>query len=381
MKLADPAYFFLIIPVIVIVWLFIKGYVGKEGAVRFSSVQIIRQAGARNISLRRLLQVLLRLAVLILLLIAMSRPQTGEGKTEESKDVIDIMLALDISSSMATLDFHPENRLVAAKAEAKKFIQSRPDDRIGIVTFAKHSFTVSPLTTDHRALEALVDGVQIGMVEDGTAIGVGLANAINRLRDSEAKSKVAILLTDGVNNAGKIDPQTAGEIAKTLGIKVYTIGMGKDGESMVPVVDPRYGQRLVRVQTVIDEKLLSRVSGMTGGSYYRAKDETGLSRIFDEINRLEKTEILTHSYTTYHDHYMRFLVWAVALLVFEMPNEGSSLAMVMAMMCAKAGENIDSYLIGLMRYCDKHNIDVSQSVFLRPFVQKMPLPAPPEETE
>ncbi|MCA9396851.1 MAG: VWA domain-containing protein [Candidatus Omnitrophica bacterium] len=317
MKLADPAYFFLIIPVIVIVWLFIKGYVGKEGAVRFSSVQIIRQAGARNISLRRLLQVLLRLAVLILLLIAMSRPQTGEGKTEESKDVIDIMLALDISSSMATLDFHPENRLVAAKAEAKKFIQSRPDDRIGIVTFAKHSFTVSPLTTDHRALEALVDGVQIGMVEDGTAIGVGLANAINRLRDSEAKSKVAILLTDGVNNAGKIDPQTAGEIAKTLGIKVYTIGMGKDGESMVPVVDPRYGQRLVRVQTVIDEKLLSRVSGMTGGSYYRAKDETGLSRIFDEINRLEKTEILTHSYTTYHDHYMRFLVWAVALLVFE----------------------------------------------------------------
>lgn len=317
MKFADPAYFFLIIPVIVIVWLFIKGYVGKEGAVRFSSVQIIRQAGARNISLRRLLQVLLRLAVLIFLLVAMSRPQTGEGKTEESKDVIDIMLAMDISSSMATLDFHPENRLVAAKAEAKKFIQSRPDDRIGIVTFAKHSFTVSPLTTDHRALEALVDGVQIGMVEDGTAIGVGLANAINRLRDSEAKSKVAILLTDGVNNAGKIDPQTAGEIAQTLGIKVYTIGMGKDGESMVPVVDPRYGQRLVRVQTVIDEKLLSKVSGMTGGSYYRAKDETGLSRIFDEINRLEKTEILTHSYTTYHDHYMRFLVWAVVLLVFE----------------------------------------------------------------
>lgn len=317
MKSADPIYFVLILPVLIVTWLFLRGFIGKEGAVRFSSVQIIRQAGARNISLRRLLQILLRLAVLFLLIFVMSRPQTGEGKIDQTKDVIDIMLALDISSSMATLDFNPENRLVAAKMEAKKFIASRPDDRIGIVTFAKQSFTVSPLTTDHAALEALVDGVRIGMIEDGTAIGVGLANAVNRLRNSEAKSKVAILLTDGVNNSGKIDPQTAGEIAKTLGIKVYTIGMGKDGESMVPVMDPRYGQRLVRVQTVIDEKLLSKVSSMTGGAYYRAKDEIGLSRIFEEIDRLEKTEIQTHAYTTYQDHYMKYLLWAVFLLVGE----------------------------------------------------------------
>jgi len=192
---------------------------------------------------------------------------------------------------MATLDFHPDNRLVAAKLEAKRFIEGRQNDRIGLVIFAGQSFTQCPLTVDHQAVLTLLEKIQLGTVEDGTAIGLGIANAVNRLKDSEAKSKVMILLTDGINNAGEIDPLTAADLAARFKIKVYTIGVGKEGVAYLPVNDPRFGPRLVQVETQIDEAALGKISSKTGGAYFRAQDERALHDIFQQIDRMERTEV------------------------------------------------------------------------------------------
>ena len=318
MRLANPIFLALVVPAVILAILALMNRINREASLRFSSVQIVREAGARTLSFRRLVLILVRLAAVAVLIFALARPQTGEGKTEESREVIDIMISLDISSSMATLDFHPENRLAAAKAEAARFIENRPNDRIGLVIFAKHSITISPLTTDHKALTRLLGRVEMGIMEDGTAIGVGLANALNRLRESEAKSKVVVLMTDGVNNSGEVDPKTAGEIAHKLGIKVYAIGVGTDGVAMVPIDDPRTGmRRLVQTYTEIDEKLLTDIAQKTGGLYFRAKDETALRSIFNEINKLEKTEVKINNYTTYDEHYAKYLMWAFWVLVAE----------------------------------------------------------------
>lgn len=316
-RFANPEYFGGVVLVLVLLGLYLWGKIGREAAIRISSAQIVKRAGGRAFVPRRWLKGLIRAVALILLITAMARPQTGQGKTEEKREVIDIMIAIDISSSMATLDFHPENRLRAALIEADQFIRSRPDDRLGLVAFAKHGITISPLTTDHGALLTLLPSVQMGMLEDGTAIGVGLANAVNRLRESEAKSKVVVLLTDGVNNSGEIDPKTAGDIAKRLGIRVYTIGIGKEGKALIPIDDPRFGRRLVQTDTEIDEKLMADIAKQTGGLYFRAKDEKGLHQIFLEIDRLEKTEVKVHSYTTYEEHYWIFLWWGFWLLFAE----------------------------------------------------------------
>lgn len=318
MRLADPVFLAFIIPAVILAVLALMNRIDREASLRFSSVQIVREAGARQLSLRRLILTLVRLAALAVLIFAVARPQTGEGRTEESREVIDVMIAVDISSSMATLDFNPENRLTAAKQEAERFIENRPHDRIGLVVFSKNAITISPLTTDHKALTRLLSRVEMGMMEDGTAIGVGLATAVSRLRESEAKSKVVVLMTDGVNNSGEIDPKTAGDIAHKLGIKVYAIGVGTDGQAMVPVDDPRTGtRRLIQTYTEIDEKLLTDIARKTGGLYFRAKDEGSLRSIFNEINKLEKTEIKVNSYTTYDEHYAKYLGWALWVLVAE----------------------------------------------------------------
>jgi len=317
-KLADPLYLWLLLPVLLLAVLYLTGKVGKEASIRFSNLRILESAGAKRYSLRRILAVALRTAVLCLVIIAIARPQTGHGLKEETKNVIDVMLVLDTSSSMATLDFHPDNRLTAAKIEADRFIKTRPDDRVGLVVFAKHGITQSPLTTDQAALLALLKHVEMGILEDGTAIGVGLAIAVNRLKDSQAKSKVVILLTDGINNSGEIDPLTAARIAKEYGVRVYTIGMGVDGSALMPIQDPRYGRRLVQVETEIDEGTLREMSRITQGLYFRAKDERALRRIFDEIDKLEKTEIKVRQYTRYDEHYPFFLWLAFAILCAEL---------------------------------------------------------------
>ncbi len=317
MRFANPAVFLLVIPAALLFFLYIKNWIGKEPVLKFSSVKLVKDAGARRVTLGRLFAAAVRFAALVFLIAALARPQSSTGEEKSTEHVVDIMISLDISGSMATLDFHPDNRLNAAKIEARRFIEGRRHDRIGLVVFSGQSVTQCPLTTDRQALLALLDRVQIGMVQDGTAIGLGLANAVNRLKNSEAKSKVIILLTDGINNAGEIDPLTASDLAKQFKVRVYTIGVGKQGVSVLPINDPRFGTRLIKVETEIDEKMLRLISSKTGGRYFRAQDSGGLRDIFAEIDKLEKTEITVEKYTHYDENYFRFLWPALFILLFE----------------------------------------------------------------
>ncbi len=318
MRFANPYYFLLIIPAILLFLLYIWNKIGKEAVLRFSSLELIRKAGAKRIAFGRLFRAFLRLAALVFLILAVARPQTGTGEEKTTEYVVDIMIALDVSGSMATLDFHPDNRLEAAKIEARRFIEGRKSDRMGLVIFAGQSITQCPLTVDRSALLALLERTRMGILEDGTAIGLGLANAVNRLKGSEAKSKVIILLTDGINNAGEIDPLTAADLAKQYSIRVYTVGVGKEGEALLPIQDPRFGQRLLKVETQIDEKSLTQIANKTGGAYFRAQDERGLREVFREIDRLEKTEITIEKFMHYEEKYFWFLWPALAVLLFEM---------------------------------------------------------------
>ena len=317
MRFADPWYFLLVGPAVVFFYLYIRGMIGKEATLKFSSIQLVRQTGAKKPVRARFFLALMRLVSLLLLVAAIARPQTSSGEEKTTEHVVDIVIALDISGSMATLDFNPDNRLTAAKQEAKRFIEGRRHDRIGLVVFAGQSFTQCPLTTDHQAILTLLDIIQLGMVEDGTAIGLGLGNAVNRLRESEAKSKVVILLTDGVNNAGEIDPLTAADLAKQYSVRVYTVGVGKEGESLLPVADPRFGTRVLAVETEIDERTLMAIANRTGGRYFRAEDSENLRKIFREIDGLEKTEVTVEKYVHYEERYFWFLWPALFILLFE----------------------------------------------------------------
>lgn len=318
MRFADPIYFLLLIPVLVFFFLHLSGKIGREAVLRFSSVELVKRSGGKKLTAGRALSSLFRLAVLTLLIFAMARPQTGTGEDKSTQQVVDIVISLDVSGSMATLDFQPDNRLVAAKLEAKRFIEERKNDRLGLVIFAGQSFTQCPLTVDHKAIATLLDKIQLGTLEDGTAIGLGLASAVNRLKDSEAKTKIAVLLTDGVNNAGEIDPLTAAELAKQFKVRVYTIGVGKDGMSYLPIEDPTFGTRLLKVETQIDEKMLDTIARKTGGSYFRAQDSRALREIFKEIDRLEKTEVKVEHAVHYEEQYFWFLWPALWVLLMEL---------------------------------------------------------------
>ncbi len=318
MRFANPGYFLLLIPAVIFVFLYWNYRIGREAVLSFSNVELVKKSGAKKLSFGRFFTGLLRLFCFILLIFALARPQTGTGEDKTTQQVIDIMIALDVSGSMATLDFHPDNRLTAAKLEGKRFIEGRKNDRIGLVIFAGQSFTQCPLTTDHKAILTLLDQIQLGTVQDGTAIGLGLGNAVNRLKNSEAKSKVIILLTDGVNNAGEIDPLTAAGLAKQFKIKVYAIGVGREGISYLPVQDPNFGTRLLKVETEIDEKMLDQIARQTGGAYFRAQDERALRDIFREIDRLEKTEIQVERFTHYDEKYFWFLWPEFFILLAEL---------------------------------------------------------------
>ena len=318
MRFANPYYFLLIIPAVFFIILYFKYRIGREAVLRFSNVELVKKSGGKKLSFGRLLTGFLRFLCFIFLILAIARPQTGTGEDKASQQVVDIMLSLDVSGSMATLDFHPDNRLTVAKREATRFIEGRKNDRIGLVIFSGQSFTQCPLTVDHKAILTLLDKIQLGTMQDGTAIGLGLGNAVNRLKNSEAKSKVIILLTDGVNNAGEIDPLTASDLAKQLKIKVYTIGVGKEGISYMPVQDPTFGTRLLKVETQIDEKMLDQIARRTGGQYFRAQDERGLRDIFHAIDQLEKTEIEVERFTHYDEKYFWFLWPALFVLLMEL---------------------------------------------------------------
>ena len=230
---------------------------------------------------------------------------------------VDIVLLIDISSSMQAQDFKPKNRLHVAKQVVKEFIGKRTSDRIGLVVFSAQAITQCPLTLDYDVLQNLVDRVEFGMLEDGTAIGTALATACNRLKDSEAKSRVIVLLTDGRNNMGIIAPRTAAEVAKSLGIKVYTIGVGTSGTVPVPVDDPLFGRRTVPMRMELDEKTLKEIAQLTDGRYFQATDRDELMRIYDRIDELEKTKVETKTFVSYTDRFPYFVIPAVILLLAQ----------------------------------------------------------------
>ena len=265
----------------------------------------------------RHLPFVLRCVAVALLIIAIARPQTSESGSSSTAEGIDIVLAIDISTSMLARDFTPD-RVAAAKDVAANFINDRRGDRIGLVVFAGESFTQSPLTTDKPTLLNLLNRVDIGMIEDGTAIGNGLATSVNRLKESNAKSKVVILLTDGVNNTGQIAPLTAAEIAKSLGIKVYTVGVGTKGQAPYPARDIWGNTVMTTIPVEIDEQMLTDIADMTGGQYFRATDKEALQQIYDQINELEKSKIETNEFTVYHEMYATFVLWALLLLAVEL---------------------------------------------------------------
>ena len=259
----------------------------------------------------------LRIVALVLLIIAAARPQSVEHETKTTTEGIDIVMALDISGSMLARDFKPD-RLTSAKRVASEFVATRAGDRIGLVVFAGEAFTQSPLTTDQSSLQTLLGRIKSGVVEDGTAIGNGLATALNRLRESDSKSKVVILLTDGVNNRGQISPLTAAEIAKELGVKVYTIGVGRNGEAPYPLFDERGREvQTVTMKVEIDEEILRKIASETGGEYFRATDELSLIKIYEQINSMEKSRVERFELTHINEEYLIFVLWALALLTLE----------------------------------------------------------------
>ena len=259
--------------------------------------------------------VALRMLALACLIIALARPQSVSSRENINTEGIDIVLVLDISGSMLAEDFTP-NRLIAAKQVGEEFINGRTNDRIGLVIFAAQSFTQCPLTTDYPVLQTLLREVKKGMIEDGTAIGLALANGVNRLKDSDAKSKVMILLTDGVNNRGEIDPITAAKVAATYGIRVYTVGVGAMGQAPYPVETP-FGVQRRLVPVEIDEKTLTMVAEMTGGKYFRATDNRKLKAIYDEIDKLERTKIEVTAYKRYTELFYNWLFAGLLVLMVE----------------------------------------------------------------
>ncbi|MBR5572990.1 MAG: VWA domain-containing protein [Paludibacteraceae bacterium] len=317
MTFANPGYLFLLLLLIPVVGWYIWKLRNARASVQLSSTDSLRRQPK---SLRVWLihvPFALRVMVITLLSLALARPQLSNRWQSESTEGIDIMMALDISGTMLGEDLKP-NRLEAAKTVATDFVLSRPNDQIGLVVFAGESFTQCPLTTDHAVLVNLFQSVKFGMIEDGTAIGLGLANAVNRMKDSETKSKVVILLTDGSNNRGDIDPMTAAEIAKTFNIRVYAIGVGSySKEVRVPIHTP-YGVQYGTMSSEFDESTLRNIAQMTGGEYFRATDNNSLKAIYQQIDQLEKTKIRVREYSKRTEHFAPFLLAALLCLLMEL---------------------------------------------------------------
>lgn len=306
----------LVLPLLLVfhyIWLELSG---RRPHLRVSSVYPWKSGGFTVLSVLRHLPFALRIAALSLIIVAIARPRSSTQMEKVNTEGIDIVLAMDVSTSMLARDFTPD-RISAAKDIAIEFIAQRPSDRLGIVVFAGESYTQCPLTTDRATLINLMKEVQTDLIEDGTAIGNGLATAVARMKDSDAKSRVVILLTDGVNNRGEISPQTAAQIAATYGIRVYTIGVGANGTAPYPVMTP-WGVEVQQVNVEIDEALLKDIASATGGRYFRATDNTKLSEIYSEINRMEKTRTTLDSFPVYKELFATYAIAALLCLIAEM---------------------------------------------------------------
>lgn len=291
---------------------------GSGGNIKFSSISFFK---GKPQSLRSQLYIMLPLLEslgILFLIIALARPQTGTEKRDIYSEAVDIVLTMDVSSSMKAVDFKPKNRLEAAKKVGSEFIKGRKNDRIGLVLFAAKSFTQCPLTIDYGILHEFIKKMEIGMIKDGTAIGMGLATAVNRLKDSKAKSKVIILLTDGRNNRGKIAPITAAQMASKLDITIYAIGMGKRGKAMYPRKHPVLGKRYVKMPVQLNEQSLKEIASVTDGKYFRATDTEKLKEIYDRIDQMERTKIKIKKYTEYNEQFPFFLWIGLILILAEL---------------------------------------------------------------
>lgn len=313
---ANPGYLLLlglIIPIIV--WYIFK----QKKSVPTIQLSTLQGFGEKRVSFRNILKHVLfgfRILCFSFLILALARPQSTNSWQNVSTEGIDIIISLDISGSMLAQDFKPD-RLEASKSIAAEFINSRPNDRMGLVVFSGKSFTQCPLTTDHAVLINLFKGIKFGLIDDGTAIGEGIATAVNRIKDSNAKSKTIILLTDGVNNAGSIAPVTAAEIAKTYGIRIYTIGVGTLGQAPYPFQTP-FGTQIQMMNVEIDEPVLKQIAKMTDGKYFRATNNEKLREIYKEIDKLEKTKIAIKEYKKHKEEFFPFLLIASLFFFLEL---------------------------------------------------------------
>lgn len=317
MHFASPYYLWLLALIVPMIAYYVWRVRQGGAAIQISTVEGVLRAPKSVRYYLRHLPFVLRTAAYALLVVALARPQGIEQNVRTSTEGIDIMLSIDVSGSMLARDFKPD-RITAAKEVAASFISDRVGDRLGLVAFAGEAFTQSPLTTDQSTLQTLLARIRSGLIEDGTAIGNGLATAINRLRESEAKSKVIILLTDGINNRGEIAPMTAAEIARAQGIRVYTIGVGSRGTAPYPAVDMFGNMTFINQKVEIDEKALTEIARLTGGRYFRATDKEKLQAIYDEINQLEKSRVEVTERITYHELFLGWVLAALALLTAEL---------------------------------------------------------------
>ena len=316
MVFANPTYLYLLLLLVPLIGWYIYKLHKSQASLQVSSSEAFQLPGTSSWKVyMRHLPFVLRMLAIALLIVVLARPQSTNSWQNSSTEGIDIVRAMDISTSMLAEDLKP-NRLEAAKDVAASFINGRQNDNIGLVVFAAESFTQCPLTIDHGVLLNLFKDIQPGIIQDGTAIGLGLANAVSRIKDSQAKSKVIILLTDGVNNTGEIAPVTAAEIAKTFGIRVYTIGVGTQGEAPYPI-PTAFGVQYQNVPVEIDEQVLKQIASTTGGQYFRATDNSSLKEIYSEIDQLEKTKISVQEFSKKQEEYKNWALLVFALLLIE----------------------------------------------------------------
>ncbi len=315
-EFANPKLLWLLLLVpLAIVW-YILRHKKQEASVTFSDLKgMVKLPKTWKAWFRHLLFGL-KMAALALLIVALARPQSSSTNSTSNIEGIDIVMAMDVSGSMLARDLKPD-RLTAAKEVASNFVKDRPGDRMGLVIFSGETFTQVPLTTDHGVMLNMLAEMKNGFIEDGTAIGDGLATAISRLKDSEAISKVIILLTDGMNNAGSVDPYTAAEIAKLYGIRVYTIGVGTYGMAPYPAKTPFGTTVMQQIKVEIDEKLLTTIANSTGGKYFRANNNKKLDEIYQEIDKLERSKIEVTEFRRLHEEFYPLVAWALALLLLE----------------------------------------------------------------
>jgi len=316
LSFAHPYYFALLLLVPFMIWWQGRKEYAAQAAFRLTTLSGIKRANpTTKVRLRPVLFVL-RIVTLVMLAIALARPQSSNTTENIDTEGIDIVMCLDVSGSMLSEDLKP-NRIEAAKAAALQFVEDRPADRIGLVIFSGESFSMCPITIDHNVLKEQINQVKSGMLIDGTSIGMGLSTAVDRLRNSKSKTKVIVLLTDGVNNTGLIDPNTALEIAKAFHIRIYTIGAGSQGQAMMPIPTANGTQRVL-VPVEIDEVLLKQMAQETGGKYFRATNSNSLSYIYKEIDKLEKTKVEVNSYKHYSELFFPFALIALISLFLEM---------------------------------------------------------------